>query len=58
MINVAFIDWKFLYKIWIVSLVSWLPLHILKKFKSYYFPTDFEKIMQSYRKRIGHMLVR
>jgi hypothetical protein len=51
MINVAFINWTFFFKILITSLVSWLPLHILRKFKSRYFPTDYEKIMKSCRKK-------
>ena len=39
-INVAFIDWEFLYKIIWVTLLSWGPLLILKKAKSFFFPND------------------
>ena len=50
MISVAYIDFVFFYKIVIVTLASWLPLHILKKFKSYKYPNDYEKIMITYKK--------
>ena len=48
-IDVAFIDEDFFMKIIILTMLSWLPLHIFKKAKSYYFPNDYEKIMANYR---------
>jgi len=30
----------------LITLLSWLPLHIFKKIKTFYLPNDYEKIMK------------
>lgn len=49
-INVAYIDFNFFQRIMLVTMASWLPLHILRILKSKFYPNDYEKIMANYRK--------
>lgn len=42
--NVKFMGLDFIIKILIITLISWLPLHLLKIFLRWFDPTDYEKI--------------
>ena len=50
-ISVAYIDTAFFVRIMVVTVSSWLPLHLIKRVKTIYYPNDYEKIMQIDRQK-------
>jgi hypothetical protein len=50
-IDVSVIDEQFLVNMLKITVASWLPLHLLKKFKTYKYPNDYETIMQQHRRQ-------
>jgi len=49
-INASAITLKFLYNVVFLTIVSWLPLHIITLIKNKFAPSDEQKIMKSARK--------
>lgn len=43
--DISYLDWLFFGKIIAITLISWLPLHLLKLVIKRVDPTDYEKIM-------------
>ena len=43
--DLSYLTWAFLWKIIVITLMSWLPLHLLKLLIRRIDPTDYEKIM-------------
>lgn len=43
--NISYLNWEFFWKIIAITLISWLPLHLLKLLVRRIDPTDYEKIM-------------
>jgi len=49
-INASSITLKFLYKVVSITLVSWLPLHVIKVVMNELDPSEQQKIMSGYKK--------
>lgn len=44
--NVSYFDLDFLWKMLVITLISWAPLHFFKLVIRYLYPTDYEKVRQ------------
>lgn len=46
LINIGILDKSFMIRLGIITMASWLPLHILKLIIQCYAPSDYVKIMK------------
>jgi hypothetical protein len=50
--DVSTIDGIFLWKMLLITLISWFPFHLFKMIKKIVDPTDYEKIMKGVQTKI------
>lgn len=50
-LDVYYITWMFLFKVIIVSLVSFGPLYLMRRIRKIFDPTDYEKVMKNVKRK-------